>query len=136
MKKNWERWEPISGLKDKYNIDSVEDTLMDGFKITLSECCDKGKRVAVTFKNGIFAHRETHEIFRLATYKLLDDNYGKDFYEKWTFFKVTNSSYLKWLSEQSYTLSDVYSVTHYSFLAGNVMLDIAHVNEPTVEFID
>jgi hypothetical protein len=127
MQECWGIWEPVSGLKDKYNIDTIEYTLMGGFIITFSECDDKEKKVTVTFKHGVLAHREFDE--------KLDHSYEKDFSAQWTFFKVTNSSYLKWLSEQSHTLSEYYSVTQYSFLAMNKTLDVVISYEPIVELV-
>lgn len=143
MQENWEKWEPIIKLEQKYNIDAIEYTIKGGFKITLSKCGaifpkdnDKVKKVIITFKAGIFAHRETDESFMLYTIKMLKNNYGSDFFSKWTFFKVTNSAYLKWISEQSFGLADSYPLTHYSLLAGNAALDIVNDDEPVVEFID
>jgi hypothetical protein len=51
------------------------------------------------------------------------------------FFKVNNSAFLKWISEQSCTISDDRSLIHFSILAENIVLDIANPSGPKVEII-
>jgi len=120
-----EKWEPINGLNGEYNIDNIELTDKGGLRITFSEYHNIGKKVLVSFEHGVLAHNE--HIRKLVI---------NDSSKKWTFFKKTDSSYLKWLSEQSFGLSDFYKVTHYSFIAENIILDVVNTYEPIVVFID
>jgi len=145
MQEIWKRWQPIDETHDKYIIESIEYTIQGSFKMMLSksywkplsesERQDKTKQISILFKNGVIAHRETNETFRISTYGILDDNYGTDFYTKWTFFKITNSSYLKWISEKC-GFTDSYPLTHYSFLTLDEILDVISADEPIIEIID
>ena len=99
MTEQWIRWEPISGLADKYEIESISDTF-DRFTVILSDLKDEEKKVKVTFEGSVDAYRAVNESFRLKTFSELHEKYGVDFYGWWTFFKVADSEYLKWLSEQ------------------------------------
>lgn len=136
LQEKWKKWQPINGLGNRYEIDRIGYVIKGDFKILFSEYRDMGKRVTVIFKNGIYAHRKTDESFRLQTYEMLDDNYGKDFYTKWAFFKLTNSLYIKELSTQSLGFADSYPLTHYAFLTVNSILDVVAACEPIVKILD
>ena len=138
MQENWQNWEPISGLSNKYIIDLIKCDSDVGFQIKFSECRNKEKKILVTFKNGVFAYREADEKIKNYAVTKLSNAEGLDIYSNWTFFKVTNSSYLKWLSEESGTLSEIfYGITnHYAFAAENMLLEVADNSEPIVEVID
>ncbi len=134
MQEKWIRWEPISNLSAKYYIDSISDNIKE-FKIVLSEYRDKKKKVQVIFKNSVDAYRSTDESFRLGTIYNLGDQYGKKFYAEWTFFKVINSTYILWISEQSFGITDSLSFIHFSFIAEDSILDVVTTYEPRVELI-
>jgi hypothetical protein len=125
-------------LSNKYNVDLIKYSIENGFQITFSECQNKEKKVLFTFEIGIDAYRQADENVMKHTMKKLNDAHGSDLYGNWTFFKVTNSLYLKWLFEESYEVSEILygPLTHYSFLAGNVIIDVADSVGPVVEFID
>jgi hypothetical protein len=136
MKEQWTRWEPVQGLAAKYYIDAIYDTIDEGLKIVLSDINDRKKKVRVIFEKGIDAYRSTDESYRLGTIDDLDIEYGTEFYAYWTFFKVTNSSYVKWLSEESYGCWDSLPWIHFSFVALDSIIDVVTVYEPRVEFIE
>src|SRR3989304_7328130 len=110
MQEEWTRWEPIEGLGKSYEIDSVSNDNKNGFVVLLSEYNDEKKRLRVAFENSVCSYRSTDETLRCKKIEQLNDKYGTYFYSKWAFFKVTNSEYLQWLSEQSCTISDDYSL--------------------------
>ncbi|MGC2310232.1 MAG: hypothetical protein WA432_01265 [Candidatus Babeliaceae bacterium] len=133
MLEKWIQWQPIPNLMKKYYIDSISDTF-DGFIILLSDENNKSN-VRVMFENSIDAYRSTDESFRLKTIHDLGQYYGSSFYTQWTFFKVINSEYLHWLSEQSYKITDTLSFIHFSFIAADSILDVVTNYEPRVELI-
>lgn len=135
MNEQWVKWEPINGLSAKYYIDSVSDSLK-GFQIVLSDSHDEKQKILITFKNSVDAYRNTDETYRTNTISTLDEEYGTNFYGDWTFFKVMDSSYLKWLSEESCTISDSRNLKHFSFVAVNSILDVVTNYEPLVECLD
>jgi hypothetical protein len=136
MKENWAKWQPVGGLSNKYNVDLIRYSIANGFQITFSECQNKEKKIIFTFKMGIDAYRQADENFMNHTIKKLKDLHGSDLYGNWTFFKVTDSLYLQWILEESYGTTESYPLIHYAFLAGNVILDVASLHDPIVEFIN
>ena len=129
----WIKWEPITGLSPKYYIESISDN-RNGFTILLSEA-DYKNTVKVTFETLVLSYRNTNESFRLSTIDFIYDNYGAAFCGQWTFFKVVNSAYVLWLSEQSYTIAESVPPIHFSFLAVDSIIDVVATCEPKVEFI-
>jgi hypothetical protein len=134
MNEIWTQWKPIDGLSYGYYIDAINDTF-DGFSIWLAEEQERSKGVLVSFQNSVYAYRSTSEGFRQRTISMLNDNYEDNFYAQWSFFKVENSKYLQWLSQESFTLTDFLSVNHFVFIAQDSILDIAATYEPRVELI-
>ena len=64
----------------------------------------------------------------------LSEHYGDSFYGTWTFFKVSNSEYLRWLSNQSFeTMNSTFM--HFTFVTGNSILDVICTYEPKVKFV-
>lgn len=132
MSEQWTRWEPIEGLLSTYDIDAVFDT-SEGLKVIL-ECSQK--KVAVFFKNGAASYIKTDETLRYKKIIELSEKYDGNFYANWTFFKVKNSEYLKWLEEQSCTISQGYDLQHFCFMTDDSILDVATSGEPIVEHIE
>jgi len=134
MQEQWTRWEPIAGLSQKYYIESISDTI-EGFKILLFDANDREKKILVSFPNSVDAYRSTDESYILLTVSNLDKVYGDKFYGEWTFFKIKNSEYLKWISVQSYSSSDFFNFTHFCFLATDSVVDVVTNYEPVVTHI-
>lgn len=134
MTEQWIKWVPLPDLAKKYYIDALSDT-EEGFTILLSESDNKQKRIKIIFKNSVSAYRITDETFRHRLICNLSDQYGSEFYGEWTFFKVLNSHYLQWLSEQSAGIADSLRFTHFSIIAADSILDIATTYEPKITLI-
>ena len=134
MQEQWIKWEPLQGLSEKYYIDCIVDSIED-FSVLLSDYNNE-KKIKIIFKNSVDAYRSTDESYRLKTINDLDKEHGLDFYVKWSFFKVLNSDYIKWLSQESFKISDYSSFTHFSIVAADSILDIVTNYEPRIEFIN
>jgi hypothetical protein len=132
MLEQWERWEPISNLKKKYYIDDIIDTI-NGLSIIVSEEEDEGKKIHIYFKRNAYAYTVVDETFRMKLIDILSEKYGSQFYGRWTFFKVKNSPYLRWISEQSYKISESRHLTHFCLISVDSVMDIISSYEP--EFI-
>ncbi|KKC50156.1 hypothetical protein VE23_24420 [Paenibacillus sp. D9] len=129
MEKNWQRWEVEVGsdLSSKYYVESISDSI-NGFRILLSDANDESKRVEVLFEDSVRAYRSTDESF--STINNLDGRYGTEFFSDNTFFKVTNSEYIHWLSLQSYGIAESETFFHFSFLAVDSIVDVIAAYEP------
>lgn len=132
---DWSRWEPeVPNLANNYYIASACYSY-DGFKVLLEE--EGGdQRVEVLFPYGISSIRITEEGMDLKLGDNLSEKYGPDFYRNWCFFKIEQSSYLQWLSDQSYEISDFCKVKHFVLRGVNCMLDIATLHDqPEVKIL-
>ncbi len=132
MVEQWIRWEPVKGLSDKYYIESIVDN-MAGFEILMSDSKEQSNKIRVIFEHSVDAYRSTYGSFRQEKIYFIETHYGTKFYAEWTFFKVTHSSYLLWLSEQSYGITDSLSPIHFSFLAMDSVVDVVATYEPKIE---
>lgn len=135
MQEQWMRWEPVKGLSSNYYVDYILDG-KDGFKIVLVDYIDDKKKMMIIFDKSVYAYKSTEESFRQQTLDMLAEQYGGKFYQEWAFFKVQNSSYLKWLSKQSYGITDSLPFMHFSILTVDSFIDIVDSYEPKIEFID
>lgn len=125
MTEQWIKWEPLPGLARLYDIDKVSYTL-EGLSILLSEFHENNAvKVRVTFTE-IEAHRSTYETFRIKNSK---------FHENGTFFKIENSEYVTWLSEQGYSNDNSSLLIHVAIATEDTVLDIIATQEPTVQFV-
>ncbi len=131
MEENWQRWELGSELSSKYYIETISDSI-NGFRILLSDANNESKKVEVLFEDSVHAYRSTEESFRQYTINNLDERYGTEFYRDCSFFKVTNSEYIHWLSSQSYGIAEAESLYHFSFLAVDSVLDVVAAYEPKI----
>jgi hypothetical protein len=135
MTEEWIQWKPIEKLSSKYYIDSVID-MIDSFKIILSNAKSEKEKIEIIFFEGVDAYTRVEESFRVKVIHELDKKYGTEFYGDWTFFKVNNSEYIKWLSDQSYEWSDTRQFTHFCLVTADAILDVIADYEPTVTLID
>lgn len=131
MDEKWAYMDIEQELNVKYYIDSINDTI-NGLCILLSEVNDASLRVKVLFEHSVHAYRSTDESYRSNTINYLQDSYGVNFYRERTFFEITDSEYIQWLSKQSQGVSDLEQISHYSFLAVNSIVDVIAAYEPKI----
>jgi len=132
MIEQWMKCESKIELSGKYYVDSICDA-KDGLVITVSDSIHEELKMRIVFKDSVHAYRSTNESYRQKILSELEDKYGTEFYTDWTMFKVGNSEYLKWLSEQSFEISESESLTHFSIIAVDSIVDIIATYEPTLE---
>lgn len=131
MKEKWIKWEPMGNLAHNYYVESITESL-DGLRLVLFDSEKPADKILIRFAKSVDSFRRTTETFTYLTIDTLAEIYGTDFYEKWAFFKVENSEYLKWMSEQSYGISEERDFTHFCFLAVDSIVDVIANYEPEV----
>lgn len=136
MHEQWMKWEPIKGLSRKYDVDFILDGKEGGLIIRLYDDKGKSKKIDMIFKNYAISYRHANESFRIKVIYDLEKKYGKDFYGDWTFFKVLNSEYLHWLSEESCHIYEGISFTHFCILGADSIVDVIASYEPLVQFVE
>jgi len=135
MSQIWTKWEPAEGLHNKYTIASIVSSI-DGFEILLYEDGLYGKKgLKIIFENQVDSHRDTNESLMGETIEELNNQPVKLNYSQWTFFKVTNSEYIKWLRKQSSGVADGRPFIHFCFVDDDSILDVIACYEPKVEYI-
>lgn len=134
MQEQWIRWEPIGGLAGKYSVDTM-NLGEQGLIIGLSSLSNNTKKIEIKFEYTIDAYRYTNDSFSFKIAGDLTEKYGREFYGDWSFFKVTNSEYVKWISEKSHTYADEFTFEHFSIVGSDEIIDILSRYEPIVEFI-
>lgn len=132
VSEEWIRWMPIEGLARKYYVEEISDA-MNGYSIVLCDSTNEGKKIKIFFEYSVRAFRSTDESLRQETIYFLDNKYGTEFYAGYTFFKVINSEYIKWLESQSYGFCDSETCIHFSLIAADSIVDIIATYEPKIE---
>ena len=131
MFEQWQKWIPVENLSNKYYLKNIID--IQDFKIILSDM--QNSKIEVFFENSVFSYKRSIGSFSEELINDISEKYGTEFIKNWTFFKVSNSEYIKWLSEQSLGISIPYELKHFSFICSNCILDIASTYEPEVRTI-
>lgn len=134
MQEQWARWEPVAGLAPQYYIERVLEDFDEGFKVVLFEASNRKRKVHIKFKRSVECYTMTDESYVSNLLINLREQYGLEFYRDSTFFKVTNSDYLKRLSVLSSGISDEFDFTHFVVFGLDSMLDIIAKYEPEIEF--
>lgn len=130
MKELWTRWRPITKLFNKYYIESI--FLKDSFEIILIDIKDKNNKIRITDFAAPEVYRITASDYR---WSVLSKDHGTDFYDSHTFFRVYNSSFLQWISDESCTISDARGLTHIAIVGSNFIIDIAVCIDPKFEHV-
>ena len=133
LEEDWARWEPFTELKPAYDIINIQDD-MDYLRILIhSTKCDQ--QLEVVFDTDS-AYRKTDETFRLNLINQLSEKYGDEFYVKWSFFKIENSNYMKWLSEQSNGYTGDLKLKHFVIMGIDSIVDIVAYEEPKFKLLE
>lgn len=132
MAETWIQWEPITNLSEKYQLDLIVDTYQE-FRLILSSIEIREKKIQVIFEESVSAYRS-------ATKNAWLESSIHVFPEKdeinWTFFKVLNSRYLSWISENTCGIYPQEGYVHFSFITTNAVIDVLNFDEPKIEIIE
>jgi len=128
----WKRWQPFEKMSGKFYVDTLM-MLEEGLIIKLS----KGEqKIEIVFDGCIDAYRYIKDSFSFKIPSDLKKKYGIDFYGDCSFFKVTNSEYLAWLSEKSCEYSKDFPFMHFCIVGGDEIVDVLVRYEPEIKFIE
>ena len=129
----WIRWDLSEALLTKYYLDSLSWP-DKGLSLRL-RAANNEQIIEILCNDSIDAFRYTNESFCFQIFENLSKQYGDDFYKNWSFFKIQNSQYLKWLSDKSHGWSDGFSCTHFCILGGDEIIDIVTDYEPQIKIL-
>jgi hypothetical protein len=123
MNKKWNIWKPKENLIEKYHIDFVIDN-DNGLIIKLSNRINN-KKLIIKWGGVVESHMYSKEGCNTELFNSLDS-------KKWTFFKIEDSKYVKWIKEQSWGIYDDRELKHFSIIGSNAVLDIIIDYEPII----
>ena len=129
----WTKWEPVEGLAKIHTIRTIIDKI-DVLILNFFESYDEDKRFQLIFDASVIGYRCVDEGIRLMINENSIQHEGKDIYGQWTFFKVENSSYIRWLKAQSGLDVDFSGIVHFAMITDNYIVDVASANEPIVQY--
>lgn len=134
MQESWIQWRPLDNLSGKYNLDSLMH-IEEGLVLRLSLGVDC-KKLEIRFEHQIDAYRYTNDSFCFKVCGDLTKKYGLEFYAEWSFFTITNSDYLQWVSKNSQGYADAFSFIHFCIVGADEIVDVLARYEPIVRFIE
>lgn len=127
----WVHWKPVQDISGRYYIDFFGMVGEEwDFVIKLSNF-DNTQQVEIKFGGVVTSYRYTNESYCFGVFGELSRKYGDGFYSKWSFFKINNSDYVKWIINKSYDSGFI----HFCIVGGDEMLDIVACYEPEVKVI-
>ena len=131
---HWHKWIPIQGIP---NETMYVDELTDGIgeerlRIKLSNDAES-YFIEITF-DAPALYMYSDEGKRLRTLTKLEEEYGRDFYTKWTLVQVENSEILSWVYNESCLgeAKDVIVFKHYVIAGMDEFIDVISQYEPEV----
>jgi hypothetical protein len=98
------RWKPIEGIKGRYCIECIANSV-EGFKIILLKQQEKDTKVHILLESWPDLYKITNESFKQEEFIFLDSDEDATLYFPWRFYIVEDSSYIKLMSQESYTWS-------------------------------
>lgn len=126
LKSGIEKWEPIKTINNSnLNIKSIIDDF-DGLTVILEN--EDTESITIRWAEVESYCRSTEEV----RYKFIGGEWQKirKKFSDWSFFKVTNSPYIKWVKEQACGLMDEDRFIHYMIVSMDYVLDIVSRFEP------
>ncbi len=125
----WIRWEPINGLP--HSIITIKIIDLKGLTLEFVSGEDEDI-VKVYFKPLVYSYRVTDEGSRLKTLeRFCEENENKKITD-WCFYNITDSTYLKWINNETGNMHDIMGTKHYAFITQDEFIDVLAVNPPEV----
>jgi putative uncharacterized protein (fragment) len=128
----WSQWKPIPNIPNKMYMEKLIDGY-DGLEIILKVRDDRSG-VKITFPYLVLSYQSTDEGTRYKTLIFLDNEYGTDFYAKWTLFEVQDSALIKWVQEES-CIGDDLQAKQFTLLTSDEFIDIITLGDPDIEVL-
>ncbi len=128
----WSQWKPIPNIPNKMYMEKLIDGY-DGLEIILKARDDRSG-VKITFPYLVLSYQSTDEGTRYKTLIFLDNEYGTDFYAKWTLFEVQDSALIKWVQEES-CIGDDLQAKQFTLLTSDEFIDIITLGDPDIEVL-
>ncbi|TDX51133.1 hypothetical protein [Orenia marismortui] len=127
----WIKWKPNTNIPKKVNLESLIDN-KEGLMLTFTDKHNRDNLIYVFFKGSVLSYRNTDEGNLLQTFYCLSQMYDDEFYTQWSFFKIKNSSYIRWFNKESYKKYKGCNIEHYIFITPNDIIEVLSTYCPEV----
>jgi len=135
MKEQLVKWELNKSHEEVYIIEKSKFINL-GLTITLISSNPKKRKIKLLFNSVVFAYRNNltnYNEWLKACASLEKNNFCMN--PNWSFFKVLNSKYIKWASEESCTVSDINELTHFMIIGKNITIEVLDISDPEISFL-
>ena len=124
----WERWTVNAEIPAKLYLQALIDD-KDGLRLVFTDAHEN--TYTFLFDGLVFSYRNTDEGTLFRTLKHLYQHVDPDYFDDWTLFQVTDSSYLKWFAEESENIYEtVYDIQHFVFLTSHDVVEVLSTEPP------
>lgn len=122
------KWIPLSDIPERLYLEGLHDDY-EGFRLLLKgEGNSKMLRISFQFNLGF---RNFDESDRLKTLNLIPE-----LCSKWSLFKVKDSTFTKWVIEESLEKYTNEELIHYIIATPNDIVEVLSMSEPKVEWLN
>ncbi len=131
----WVKWEPIEWASPKYFLDTV---VRNGtiFAMTLIDQTNLEKKIYIDFtKSPVYFQQKIATQLRVKALAVVKKEYGTDFIDEWSFFKIINSKQKEWMSAQAGVVYNFDKFQHFVLITTNYVVDIVAFKDPIVTMI-
>lgn len=128
MKEEWIEW-TTTIPEGKYELISLCQD-WDGLKLVFD---DEIYKVEVIYTEGFLTVRSCDEGDRWKTIDAVLAEKGGKFFKNKLFFKVYNSEYKKWYTEESFSVRKDQEFEHHAYVTANDIVDVLALCDPKVE---
>ena len=137
MKEIWEVWHPQGHIIYKPYTYSVINYDSSQLLITLSNDKSKAQNaVEINFYNGAYSSTILLGPYIKKLRNNLVQEYGEEFFQNSSCFKIQNSLYIEWASFQSYEMVSLPYAQHFCIFAHEYLVHLIAPYEPHVTFLD
>ncbi len=131
----WVIWKPADEVAKKYRLESLT-TEMELPDVLLTEVGNNKKKLLLNFEYRVFSYRKTKLCANSHIVQKLNEQHGLAFAAEWSFFKVGNSSYAQWVSDQSYNFIPFDHLIHFAIITEDALLEFVSGGEPEISHVD
>lgn len=133
----WERWQPLEHLSKKYTLDYITNTCKKSkFIVSLTDLSLEKGNVLIEIEEGVDHYEKITQEPMAIILKKLNEKYGSTFSQEWTFFKIHNSSFVQWLSAQSYNIWNISKQLHFALITTNaIVFFLSYDDEPKARLL-
>lgn len=131
---NWLQWKPNTNiaLPIKYKVESICD-IIGVFYIVLAETQNEKNKIKIIYEQSVESYRRTNLLIMKKYLAKHICNYSSALS---SYYKVENSEYALWLSNESFGAIETSELIHLVFVGDNWIVDVVSCYEPKIMIME